>query len=145
MVPSRRFEPVQRVAKSREDSAARELGDSKRRMQEQESKLSDLKQYHQEYLDRFSTAAKNGMSASQLQEYRAFMSKLESAIEAQQRVVQERQMECTSRKEEWKQKRVSTQALDKVMERFQTAEQKARDSLEQKESDERSQRPRGGS
>ncbi len=145
MVPSKRLEPVRRVAQSREDSAARDLGASQRRMQEQETKLAELRKYHHEYLDRFSETAKNGISASQLQEYRAFMSKLERAIEAQEKVVQESHVECTSRKGVWQQKRVRTQALGKVVERLHNTEKKADDSREQKEADERSQRPRGSS
>jgi len=140
MVPSKRFEPVQRIAKSREDNAARELGHSQRRMQEQENKLEELKSYHQEYLDRFAEASRNGMSASQLQEYRAFMCKLETAIDAQKKVVHASHIECSSCKDEWKQKRVRTQALGKVMDRFETTEKKAAESREQKESDEHGQR-----
>jgi len=149
MVPSKRFEPVQRIAKSREDNAARELGHSQRRMQEQENKLEELKSYHQEYLDRFAEASRNGMSASQLQEYRAFMCKLETAIDAHlilvgkeisKKVVHASHIECSSCKDEWKQKRVRTQALGKVMDRFETTEKKAAESREQKESDEHGQR-----
>jgi len=140
MVPSKRLEPVRRVAKSREDSAARDLGASQRRMHEQKAKLDDLRQYHQEYLQRFSETAKNGMSASQLQEYRAFMSKLETAIELQQKAVEESHLECSSRKGVWQEKRVRTQALGKVVDRLHSAERRADEKLEQKESDEHGQR-----
>ncbi len=140
MVPSKRLEPVRRVAKSREDSAARDLGASQRRMHEQEAKLDDLRHYHREYLQRFSEAAKNGISASQLQEYRAFMSKLETAIELQQKAVDESHLECSSRKGVWQEKRVRTQALGKVVDRLHSAERKAHEKQEQKESDEHGQR-----
>lgn len=136
MVPSKRFKPVQRVAKSREDSAARELGNTQRQMREQETKLEELKNYHHEYLDRFTEASSNGMSSSQLQEYRAFMSKLETAIDAQEKVVHASHLACSSSKDVWKQKRVRTQALGKVVDRMQTAELKETESREQKESDE---------
>jgi flagellar FliJ protein len=142
MVPSKRFQPVQRVAESREKSAAKVLGDSQRNMQAQQAKLGELKQYHQEYLERFETAARNGMSANQLQEYRAFLDKLDKAIKEQEKVVLATQFECSKRKDEWQKKRIRTQALGKAVERMQSAEQKERDSREQKELDERNQRGR---
>lgn len=83
MVQSKRFKPVQRVAESRERKAARSFGQSQRLMHDQEARLEELRRYHEEYLQRFRESSQMGMSASQLQEYRAFLEKLEKAIEAQ--------------------------------------------------------------
>ncbi len=55
MVSSKRFKPVQRVAESREQKAAREFGDSQRSMHAEEQKLEVLRVYHQEYLEQFHT------------------------------------------------------------------------------------------
>ena len=140
MVPSKRFQPVKRVAESRENDAARELGHSQKRMRDQEAKLDDLKRYHQEYLERFETTARQGMSANQMQEYRVFLEKLDTAIKEQEKVVLASKSECNSRKEQWQQKRVRTQALGKVMDRFKSAELKIKEKREQDESDDRSQR-----
>ncbi|MCW8848070.1 MAG: flagellar export protein FliJ [Sedimenticola sp.] len=140
MVPSKRFQPVKRVAESRESDAARELGHSQKRMRDQEAKLEDLKRYHQEYLERFETTARQGMSASQMQEYRVFLEKLDTAIREQEKVVLASKSECVTRKEQWQQKRVRTQALGKVMDRFKSAELKVQEKREQDEADERSQR-----
>lgn len=140
MVPSKRLQPVQRVAQSRENEAARELGDSQRRVRDQEAKLGDLKRYHQEYLERFETTARQGMSAKQMQEYRVFLEKLDRAIKEQERVVQASKSECVNRKEQWQQKHVRTQALGKVMDRFRSAERKEVDKREQAEIDDRNQR-----
>lgn len=140
MVPSKRLQPVQRVAQSREKDAARELGDSQRRMRDQEAKLEDLQRYHQEYLERFQDTARKGMTASQMQEYRAFLEKLDLAIQEQEKVVQASKSECVTRKEHWQQKHVRTKALGKVMDRFKSAEQKILDKREQNETDDRNQR-----
>ncbi len=138
--PSKRLKPVQRVAASRERTAAMELGDSRRRMREHEERLEELRGYHREYLERFHTSAKSGMSATQLQEYRAFLTKLERAIHEQESVVERSRSECSVRQENWQQKHVRTQALGKVVERYEREEQKQQDVREQKESDERNQR-----
>ena len=140
MDTSKRFHPVRRVAQSREQNAARELGNSQRRMQEQEARLEALKRYHDEYLERFRDAARLGISSAQLQEYQAFLSKLSRAIQEQEKIVQSSHRECCDKKELWQQKRVRSQALSKVVERFETAERRAEDSREQKEQDERNQR-----
>ncbi|MES9843299.1 MAG: flagellar export protein FliJ [Candidatus Sedimenticola sp. PURPLELP] len=142
MTPSKRLQPVKRIAESREQKAARKLGDSTRRMHEQEAKLEELKRYHQEYLDRFQTTAESGISAAQLIEYRAFLEKLELAIKEQTRIVQMSQNERSSRKQEWQQKHVRTQALGKAVDRIRSDELKAEESREQKEQDEHSQRGR---
>lgn len=143
MVPSKRLKPVQRVAESREKDAARELGDSQRRMRDQEAKLDNLKRYHQEYLERFQSTARQGMAASQMQEYRAFLEKLDQAIRAQEKVVEASKGECVTRKEHWQQKHVRTQALGKVMDRFKSVEDKQVEKREQNETDDHNQRGRG--
>jgi flagellar FliJ protein len=109
-------------------------------MRAQEERLDELHRYHREYLDRFHASASSGMSATQLQEYRAFLSKLERAIQEQESVVAESRSECSVNQENWQQKHVRTQALGKVMERYQKEEQKQQDVREQKEADERNQR-----
>lgn len=144
MAPSKRFKPVLRVAESRERRAAHQFGDSQRAAQEQEAKLDELRGYHQEYLERFNSAARSGISIGQLREYQAFLAKLELAIQQQESVVQESHNVCSVRKEEWQDKYIRTQALDKVVQRCETDERRTKETREQKESDDRGQRMRRG-
>ncbi|MCP3866535.1 MAG: flagellar export protein FliJ [Gammaproteobacteria bacterium] len=139
MAPSKRFQPVQRVAESRENKAARELGLSQRKLRENQDKLDDLKQYHKEYMDRFLGAAQQGLSASQLQEYRAFLRKLEMAIGEQEQILKNSHEECSGKKDMWQEKHIRSQALSKAMDRFVSAERKTMDGQEQKETDDRNQ------
>ncbi|MEN8178637.1 MAG: flagellar export protein FliJ [Pseudomonadota bacterium] len=140
MSPSKRLKPVQRVAESREQKAARHMGQSHKMLQAEEVKLTQLKQYHQEYLGRFEVAARKGISASQLQEYRAFLSKLDDAIRQQQDVVQASKLDHSTNKDDWRMKHTRTQALNKAVNRFQKQEKATAERNEQKESDERNQR-----
>lgn len=142
MSPSKRLHPVHRVAENREQAAARELGDVQRQMQAHTSRLNELRDYHQEYLARFHSAAENGMTAAQLLEYRAFLEKLERAIEAQEQVVRESQIACNNSRDLWKEKHIRTQALGKVVDRMRSEEQRVEDSREQKQQDERNLRRR---
>lgn len=142
MVQSKRLKPVHRVAESKEQTAAKELGDSKRYVNAQEERLEELRRYHDEYLERFHSAAKMGMSALQLQEYRAFLSKLERAIREQETIIEDGLNVHKFKKNSWKQKHVRTQVLGKVIDRYKKAEVKDQDKREQKESDDRNQRSR---
>jgi flagellar FliJ protein len=137
MSPTKRLKPVQQVAASRERNAARTMGQARQHLAQEEAKLVQLKQYHQEYLQRFQQVASQGMSASQLQEYRAFLVKLDEAIQQQEKVVAASMANHSSHKNNWKQKRTRTQALGKVVERYRKEERKAADRSEQKETDER--------
>lgn len=137
--PSKRFKPVQRVAESQEQKAAKAFGQSQRQMQDQEARLEELKQYHREYLQRFEETSRLGMSAVQLHEYRAFLAKLETAIKEQERIVRASQQNRSNHMANWQQKHMRTQVLDKVVARYTDAESKTNETREQKESDERSQ------
>ncbi|PLY12057.1 MAG: flagellar export protein FliJ [Sedimenticola sp.] len=140
MVPSKRFKPVQRVAKSKEQKAAKQLGDSQKKFRDQESKLEELKRYHQEYLEQFEANARRGMAASQLMEYRAFIGKLERAIKEQEKIVVASRNDCSDKKETWQKKHVRTKVLDKVVDRYKAEESKASEKKDQKDTDERNQR-----
>lgn len=140
MSPSKRLKPVQRFAHSKEQKAARMMGQAKKNLQQEEAKLEQLKLYHQEYLERFQQMAAEGMSSTQLLEYRAFLAKLDEAIKQQQEVVAASVVNHSSSKNFWKKKHSRTQALNKAVERFQQQELKSADRIEQKESDDRGQR-----
>jgi flagellar FliJ protein len=140
MSPSKRLKPVQQVAASRERNAARTMGQARQHLAQEEAKLAQLKQYHQEYLERFQQVASRGMSANQLQEYRAFLAKLDEAVRQQEKVVATSMANHSTHKNNWKQKHSRTQALGKVVERYQKEELKAADRSEQKENDERNNR-----
>lgn len=140
MSPSKRLKPVQRIAASREQKAARHMGQSHKLLQAEEVKLNQLKQYHQEYLRGFEAAASRGISANQLQEYRAFLNKLSEAIRQQEGVVAASRSNHTSSKNDWRKKHTRTEALNKALTRFQQQEKSLQERNEQKESDERNQR-----
>jgi flagellar FliJ protein len=116
------------------------MGASHKNLLAEEAKLVQLKQYHDEYLARFELAARKGLSSAQLQEYRAFLDKLDQAIGQQERVVAASKLDHSNKKEDWRESHTRTQALDKVVRRYRRQEQQSAERQEQKESDDRSQR-----
>lgn len=136
MAPSDRLKPVQDVAERREQSAAKLFGDAQRLLKDHESRLEQLHLFQREYRERFDSDLRGGLSAIRLQEYQAFMAKLDQAIQQQQAAVELGRQESRQKKQHWQQKHTRTQAIGKAMDRFAREENQARERLEQKESDE---------
>jgi flagellar protein FliJ len=83
MMQSRRFDPLLRRAQDHEDTVARELADRQRAHELQESRLAELRRYADEYAGSQMAA----ISPAQLANRRAFLDRLESAVEQQSRNV----------------------------------------------------------
>lgn len=142
MPPSDRFKPIQRVASQRERKAAAALGESLKQRHAEQQRLDELKQYLAEYLERFESAARGGLSSNQVMEYQVFISKLESAIAQQEQVVSQSQQDCDSSKQQWRGRYSKSKAMDNAVDRMKAKEQKDQDRREQAEADDRSQRKR---
>ena len=139
MKRSQRFKPVVKVAENREQEAARLLGDSQTMLDQAQQKLAELENYREEYIKRFHTTGAEGMSASQMMDYRAFMVKLERAITEQNKVVEQATVVVEQHRQEWFARRGKVQMLDTVVARYQTDEQRDADRKEQSDQDERAQ------
>ncbi|TCK18842.1 flagellar FliJ protein [Thiogranum longum] len=141
MSRSKRMKPVQRVAESREQAAVQKLGQSQQFLDAQRARLEELCAYRNQYSQSFQTSGGQGLNANRLQDYRVFLSRLNEAIHQQEAII----VQCTSQHEltrqQWVETRSRHQAIDKVIERYRSEEQKNSDRLEQQEQDERAQRP----
>ena len=140
MVPSNRFKPVHRVAKNKEDRAAKQLGISQQSVLEAEKKLQELHNYRSDYLAQYEIAGQAGMSAARLQEYQTFLSRLNDAIRHQEALVRAGHADRRSKQDQWLHRRTRSEALGKVLERYVDAERKQQEKVEQKETDEHAQR-----
>lgn len=136
---SERLEPVTRVARSREQDAARELGEYRKVLDALEARLAELESYRDEYVQRLSTAAAGGMDAVKLVEYRGFIARLNEAISYQEARVRDARTEFERRRRRWSATRTRVAALDKVVSRYETEARKEEERREQKELDERAQ------
>ena len=81
-----------------------------------------------------------GISVSQLHEYRAFLAKLERAIQEQEQIVSASQRSRSSQQAQWQQKHLRSQVLEKVVARYEDECRRTMESRDQKESDDRAQR-----
>lgn len=140
--PSKRFEPIQRVASDRERKAATALGESLKVRQEAEHRLGELRAYYAEYLERYRNATLKGLSAAQMRDYQIFIDKLEQAISQQEQVAVAAQQQCDTSKNQWRDKYTRTQVMNNVVDKLRTTERQATDKREQSDQDERNQRRR---
>jgi len=141
MTRSERMKPVARVAESRQQQAARRLGERQRALDEQRRRLAELETYRDEYAARFERG-ETGMQGLQVREYRLFLDRLATAVEQQRRNVESAQAALEQSRGEWTRTRVHQDAVDKVMGRFRAEEDHEQARLEQAENDDFGQRSR---
>ncbi|AKC87981.1 flagellar export protein FliJ [Pseudoxanthomonas suwonensis] len=79
MMQSRRIDPLLRRAQEHEDAVARELAERQRAHELQESRLAELRRYADEY----ASSQMAAISPAQLANRRAFLDRLENAVEQQ--------------------------------------------------------------
>lgn len=136
---SQRLEPVVKLAENREQQAARALGDSQSALNQAEQRLDELKNYREEYIQRFHANGAVGMSAVQMGDYRLFLSNLSRAIEQQAELVTQAAAVVEQQRQQWFSRRGKVKMLDNVVSRYQADEQRVVDRKEQLEQDERAQ------
>ena len=140
MKKSKRIQPIIRVAESKEQKAATELGRAQNQLQEQLNRLQDLQNYRKEYQGRLQEAGRNGISVPKLQSFRGFLEKLETAVEQQKQAVKIAEELVARRKQQWFASRDKVKIYNKVATKYVNAELKQEEKQEQKDSDERAQR-----
>lgn len=137
---SSRFKSVVRYTESREEQAAQKLADSQRHLSDQQQRLNSLSQFRDEYAQQFTQVGRQGMGASQLRDYQAFLAKLDNAVKQQERMVEVAVSDVETRKRVWLNTRNETRKANTLLDRYLYQEQRQEDRREQKDSDERAQR-----
>lgn len=136
MTRSKRMQSVVEVTASRERDAARRLGDLQNRELAAAQRLEELIRYREEYTRQFADGV--SLPAARLQDYRVFLSRLNQAVEAQQKLLARAQQECAAQRSRWLEIHSRAQALGKVALRYRDAERDDHERREQKEADQRS-------
>jgi flagellar export protein FliJ len=140
MTRSQRLKSVTDIADNRQLQAARQLSAARERLKAQEERLKELFQYSGDYQQRLT---KNDIEAGQLMDFHGFLAKLSDAIAYQQQRVAEFRSQVGTLEKMWLALRQKADALDKAVTRARDQEWHAQESIEQKASDERTQRTNG--
>jgi flagellar FliJ protein len=140
MKKSQRINTIVELKKNQEKKALEELGKSQTKRQEMLTQLENLQQYRQEYLDKYKTLGNAGMSAKRIIDYRAFISKIDQAIEDQKRVFASVESELLRTRKMWENAHHKTKSLEKVQAVAEKEEAKIEAKHEQNDQDERASR-----
>jgi len=139
---SKRFMPIQRIARHGEDQAAQQLGKSRKALTEQEMRLQELVAYREEYAQQFHLTGQGGLDGRQLQSYQSFLSQLDIAIEQQKQQIIQAQQNCEDHRHDWQKKHTHSEVLDSAVKRIKVQEQRTERRQEQRNSDEQAMRTR---
>ena len=134
---SARLRPVEKLAEDKAKSATEDMVSARNSHQSQELKLNELIRYRSEYIEEFQSRAKNGMPATQLQQYQQFISQLEVAIKQQRVNVSQAVEVLDDRQSHWRDKNSHKKAINKVINRFKKQEFQVEEKTEQADQDER--------
>jgi len=134
---SKRFEPVKKIAENKEAAAAVQMNKSAQTQQACIDQLKQLRMYRDDYVGQFKTKGQCGMSALMLQEYQAFVQKLDRAIEEQLHVVKRADAQFNGHHQAFKQTHSRRKVVDKIIQQSKKEEAFADDKQEQKVADDR--------
>lgn len=135
------MQTVERVVSDAERKRAESLAASERRVSESEAKLAELETYQKSYADQFNTRAGAGIGAAGLRDFQTFMSRLADAVKQQTQVVLKAKIDRDVERLTWQNAAQRAEAVGGLVKRWQGEERREHDRNEQRDSDERAQRP----
>lgn len=139
------LDSVSLVMEERERTAARELGEKRRRLNEQEARLTELRNHRTHYQRELLAAGSRALAMVQLREYQRFLHRLDQAILQQEQLVARSHREWQQSQLVWLERRKDVKAIGKLTDRRALASDYLRRRKEQAENDDRAcQRPGTG-
>lgn len=132
---SERLQSVHAVADRDTQLQAGEYNVSRASLEQQQKKLSDLKQYYAEYSAASSLHRVESLDIQRLLETRQFMNKLSDAIAQQGHIVSQAEGAVIDSKNKWVNARKKSKSLEQLSSNQRDIERKHDDVLQQKAAD----------
>lgn len=137
MTRADRLDTILRLAEDRERDAAAALARRRGQAAAEEQRLEMLIGYRTEYQQRFEVSGAGGMDIRRWQEYRAFLDRIDGAIDHQRQTLANAQQHMDLERRHWLDETRRAQSLGRVQERLRETERRSADAREQRETDER--------
>jgi len=137
---SQRIKTIVDIKATQEKNALEVLGAVQRKLLTMQAQVQGLRNYRQEYQDRFDQMGVKGVNVAQLLEFRSFIEKLDKAIMGQEQVLISIEAEVMAKRKIWEELHHKTQSLQKVCDSALVVEMKQEAKREQQEQDERASR-----
>lgn len=134
------LQPLLDLANTRMDEAARRLGELIASEKSSQQKLEMLQRYRTEYSERFIEATRAGIGPDAMRNFSAFIGRIDDAIAAQLRVVEQSQQYISQGQQVWMAQRSKVRAFDTLSQRHQHQQAKAESRQEQRTTDEHAAR-----
>ena len=111
------LQPIRELAQRQSDDAAATLGRLRGAEHKTRQTLEALREYRDEYQARFEQALMNGISPGELNNYRAFLAKLDRAVEEQQSLVEQSEARSENGLQQWQAQSRKVKSFDVLAER----------------------------
>lgn len=131
MMQSRRIDPLLRRAQEHEDEVARDLAERQRTLDTHVSRLEELRSYAEEYAGSQMAAT----SPAQLSNRRAFLDRLDSAVQQQMRTVDQNRARVDAERARLLLASREKQVLEQLAASYRTQERKVVERRDQREMD----------
>lgn len=132
-----KLDAVRKVAEQKANSSARKMAEAREKQQRDQQQLSQLRAFHDEYLEQFEQLSESGMSVSQLLDFRVFLDGLEEAIYQTEQQITDSSQELHERQTEWVEKKSYSDSIADFEKRLQQQAVLERSRQSQKEIDNR--------
>ncbi|REG82931.1 flagellar export protein FliJ [Marinomonas pollencensis] len=133
MKKSQRAQLLVDIAKRKEDTIARQLAADKAKVQQDQDKLEELKEYAGQYESERNLL---GLSAYLTTNYQHFVDRVQQAIRQQEAAVGRSQQQANMTMRGWMEAKTKTKSMDWLKEKHHKQEQLLEDKKEQRQSDE---------
>jgi flagellar FliJ protein len=140
MKKSDRLKVIVDLNSESEKKVLKELGSIQRKKNELLTQLDNLQNYQQDYIEKYQSISQSGVNIAQLLEFRAFISKLDKAIDEQRQAIDKINEEVSFARKNWEIQHQKTKGLKKVCNSALAEELKVEDKREQNELDDRASR-----
>ena len=131
MSPSRRLDPLLRRAQDKEDEVAKALAERQQALDMHQSRLAELRQYAEEYAN----AQMATTSAAQLLNRRAFLDRLDNAVQAQSKTVDNNRERVDAERARLLLASRDKQVLEQLAASYRAQEKQAENRRDQREMD----------
>jgi len=132
------FERMDQLAVMARSEAARQLQAAQSSHSQNHVQLQQLRDFVLEYEQRLQSLASAGMPATQLQDYRVFLSRLQRALAEQERTTESSELVVESRRQVWVERVQSNENLQGYIAKLRQQERRLEEQRVQQQLDERS-------
>ena len=112
------MQPVLRLAELEADKAGRALSVIQQRIQAEDTKLSQLQSYQQDYRKQLQVSGQAGMTVERLRLFDGFHRQLDTAISHQRDLIEHMQADQERVREHWRKLDIRHKSLEKMLERL---------------------------